>query len=133
MLRRAVFGGCFVACLAVAITGLAQEGHPLSGTWSGDWGPTAAERHPVTLVMTWDGKNVTGILDPGPNSTQIGSVFLDPASWTVRFEANAKDSSGNPVPIAAEGRLEDIASYHRSIRGKWRQGAADGDFRITRD
>ena len=32
-----------------------------------------------------------------------------------------------------QGRLEDIGSYHRTIRGAWHQGTANGDFRITRE
>jgi hypothetical protein len=113
--------------------GLAQEGHPLSGTWAGDWGPTAAQRTHITLVLSWDGQKVSGVLNPGPDSTTIGNVFLDVTNWTVRIEADAKDSSGKPVHIAAEGKIEDLSSYHRKIVGTWRQGAASGDFRITRD
>jgi len=53
-------------------------------------------------------------------------------NWTMRFEADGKDASG-PVHVAAEGRIEDIASYHRTISGTWRQGTAKGDFKLTRD
>ena len=38
------------------LAGAAQEGHPLTGTWSGDWGPGADQRTHITMVMTWDGK-----------------------------------------------------------------------------
>ena len=44
----------------------AQQGHPLTGTWSGDWGATATQRNHVTLVMNWDGKNVTGVINQVP-------------------------------------------------------------------
>ena len=110
-----------------------QEGHPLTGTWAGDWGPSATQRNHITLVMNWDGQKVTGVINPGPDSIPIGSVFVDVTNWTVRIEADGKDQSGNTVHIAAEGKLEDIASYHRRITGSWRQGATNGDFRITRD
>lgn len=113
--------------LATAL--FAQQGHPLTGTWSGDWGPSATERTKITLVMDWDGKNVTGQINPGPNSIPIASVYVDPATWTIRIEADTK----NQDHISAEGRLEDLGSYHRTIRGKWRQGSVNGDFRITRD
>ena len=57
---------CFVFLLAVsALTGLtfAQEGHPLVGTWSGDWGPTPTHRNQVTIVMadSRDGTLYAGI------------------------------------------------------------------------
>ena len=108
---------------------MAQQGHPLTGTWLGDWGPSATERHQVTLVMNWDGKNVTGLLNPGPDSMPLANVSLDPATWTVRIEADTKDK----MHISAEGKLEDIGSFHRYIAGTWQQGAAKGDFTITRD
>ena len=117
--------------LAVA-SALAQEGHPLTGTWSGDWGPGAAQRTHITMVMSWDGKTVSGTINPGPDAIPVASVGLDVTNWTVRFEADAKSASG-PVRIAAEGRLDDIASSHRTITGTWRQGTTKGDFKLTRD
>lgn len=112
---------------------MAQQGHPLTGTWSGDWGASATQRNQVTFVLNWDGKNVTGIINPGPDSIPIASVYLDLTNWTVRIEADAKDKSGKPVHISAEGRIDDLGSYHRTIRGTWRQGSVNGDFRLTRD
>jgi hypothetical protein len=111
----------------------AQEGHPLTGTWAGDWGPNATERTRVTLVMNWDGKAVTGMLNPGPDQAPLGAVTLDPATWTVRIEADLKDASGRPTHISAEGKLEDLASYHRTLSGTWTQGPTKGTFKLTRD
>ncbi|PWU04557.1 MAG: hypothetical protein C5B51_16525 [Terriglobia bacterium] len=122
--------------MAIAIIGLpalAQQGHPLTGTWSGDWGPAAAQRTTVTFVMNWDGKNVTGLINPGPDSIPLTGIFLDVTTWTVRFEADTKDASGKMVHISAEGKLEDIGSYHRTIKGSWQQGTVKGDFKLTRD
>lgn len=83
--------------------------------------------------MNWDGKNVTGLINPGPDAIPITSVFVDVSTWTVRIEADAKDSSGKAAHISAEGKLEELGSYHRTIAGTWQQGAAKGDFKITRD
>ena len=115
--------------LAAAAIAFAQQGHPLTGTWTGDWGASATERHQVTLVMNWDGKNVTGLMNPGPDSVPLTSVSVDVTSWTIRIEADAKDRTH----ISAEGKLQDLGSYHRFISGNWSQGAAKGDFKITRD
>jgi hypothetical protein len=133
-MRRLSFRGMFLlACLAFVVRLFAQEGHPLTGTWSGDWGPTTTDRNHLTIVMNWDGKNVTGTINPGPDAVAIGGVHLDLASWTVRIEADAKDRSGNPVHVTAEGKLEELGSAHRKIVGTWQQGTTKGDFRITRD
>ena len=110
----------------------AQEGHPLTGTWAGDWG-AGAERTHVTVVMNWDGKVITGLLNPGPDQAPLTTVSLDPATWTVRLEAEAKDTSGRAGHVTAEGKLEDIASYHRTISGTWTQGTTKGTFKLTRD
>ena len=131
-MRNAVVGLVgFVLALSV-FAAAAQEGHPLTGTWSGDWGPSAAQRTHITMVMTWDGKSVSGTINPGPDAIPVDTIGLDVTKWTVRFDANAKNASG-PVRITAEGRLDDIASAHRTISGTWQQGSTKGDFKLTRD
>lgn len=130
-MRQAV-AGLVAAIVALAVVAAAQEGHPLTGTWSGDWGPGAAQRTHITMVMSWDGKTISGTINPGPDQIPVSAIALDVTNWTVRFDADAKNASG-PVRISVEGRLDDIASAHRTITGTWRQGAAKGDFKITRD
>jgi len=116
-----------------AVSAFPQEGHPLTGTWTGDWGPSAAQRTHITLVMNWDGKNVTGTINPGPDAVNLGSVILDVTNWTVRIEADAKDTTGKPVRISVEGKLEDLTNPHRKFSGTWMQGTTKGDFRLIRD
>jgi hypothetical protein len=107
--------------------GRAQEGHPLTGTWIGDWGPTPNLRHHLTLVMNWDGKNVLGTINPGPDAVSITSVFIAFPDWSIRLEADGS------VQIAAEGRLDDLGSPHRRMYGRWRQGTENGDFSLRRE
>ena len=126
----------FLLLLSVSmLTGLtfAQEGHPLVGTWSGDWGPTPTHRNQVTIVMNWDGKNVTGIINPGPDVIPMKVVTLDSTKWTVHIEAEAKDQSGNPVRFIVDGKLDNILSYKRTLTGTWSHGNVKGDFKVTRD
>ena len=127
---------CLLFLLAVSVlTGLtfAQVGHPLVGTWSGDWGPTPTHRNQVTIVMNWDGKNVTGIINPGPDVIPMKVAVLDSTKWTVHIEADAKDSSGNPVHFVVDGKLDNILSYKRTLAGTWSHGNVKGDFKLTRD
>jgi hypothetical protein len=132
-MRAVAFLACVCACLGLVAPGFAQQGHPLTGTWSGDWGATATQRNQVTFVMNWDGQKITGLINPGPDSIPLTSVFVDVTNWNVRIEGDTKDQSGKPVHIAAEGRLEDIGSYHRKMSGTWSQGTTKGDFKVTRD
>ena len=122
-----------LACLAVAAMALAQYGHPLKGSWSGDWGTSKESRNRVLLELNWDGKAITGIINPGPNAVPLKTASLDPADWTVRFEAEGKDRSGGTVRYVIEGKLQNLGSSHRLITGTWSQGAQKGDFRITRN
>jgi len=131
MRRRAALAWLLGMCVVAIVS--AQEGHPLSGTWSGDWGPSTAQRTHLTVVLNWDGKTITGTINPGPNAVTIGGVLLDVTNWTVRIEADAKDAAGKTTHIAAEGRLEDLGSYHRRLTGTWTQGDVKGDFKLTRD
>ena len=119
--------------LSLAGWTFAQEGHPLVGTWSGDWGPTPTHRNQVTIVMNWDGKNVTGVINPGPDAIPMKVVTLDSTKWMVHIEADAKDSSGNPVHFIADGKLDNILSYKRTLAGSWNHGNVKGDFKLTRD
>ena len=110
----------------------AQEGHPLTGTWSGDRGPSPSSRTHITMVMTWDGKVVSGTINPGPEAIQVPAIQLDVNNWTIRFEATAKSAAGTET-IAVEGKIEDLGSPHRSLAGTWRQGSATNTFKLTRD
>ena len=124
---------CCLACLAVAGMTLAQYGHPLKGSWSGDWGTSKERRTRVLLDLNWDGKAIAGTINPGPDAVPLTEATMDPTTWTVRFLAEGKDRSGGTVRYAIEGKLENLGSYHRVITGTWSQGAQKGDFKITRN
>ncbi len=110
----------------------AQEGHPLVGSWHGTWGANAKDRMDITVVMFWDGKEVTGMLNPGLESSKLQKAALDPSTWTVHFEADPK-INGSTVHVVADGKIENLTNVRRAIAGTWTQGAVKGDFRLTRD
>jgi hypothetical protein len=123
----------FLCAISCAIPAVAQEGHPLVGTWHGSWSPNAKDRRDLTLVLNWDGKNISGMINPGPDSVKFPSGVLDPSNWTVHFEAEGKDSSGKPVRIVIDGKIENITNVRRFITGTWSQGSDKGEFKVTRD
>jgi hypothetical protein len=120
----------FVASLAPVH---AQEGHPVVGTWYGDWG-AAQPRHDVTVVMTWDGKTIGGTIDPGPDAVPFKTATLDSSTWTVHIEAErpAKGATA-AVRYVIDGKLANLGSYNRTLSGTWTAGGAKGDFKLTRD
>ena len=119
--------------LAVALPAWAQFGHPLTGTWSGDWGPSKENRTHVLVELKWDGKAITGTINPGPNAVALQKASLDPDTWTVHLEGDGKDASGKAVHYAIDGKLENIGAYQRVMTGTWMQGAAKGDFKVVRN
>ena len=107
---------------------LAQEGHPLTGTWHGDWRPDEVQRYPIVIAMKWNNTEVEATLNPGRNGVPA-KVTLDPAKWMVHIEADTKTGEH----IIADGKMEDIGSYNRTITGAWSQGKAKGAFTLRRD
>jgi hypothetical protein len=136
-----------VACLALSIPALAQFGHPLKGSWSGEWRENASTEHRILLEFKWEGKyganpeggTLTGTLNPGPDATPMKNIKLTPppggvanadAPWELHFEADAKDEAGAPVKVVVDGFMENIGAYKRFITGTWQQGARRGPFRV---
>ena len=129
---------CVLACLALAVTTSAQEGHPLVGSWHGDWGTGAAGRQDLTVIIDYtpDGADVTGIVNPGYEHAALQNIQVTipkPTDWTVKFEVELKDKSGKATRYVAEGKLDKIGSDRRTLTGSWNAGATKGDFKLTRD
>ena len=121
---RKVVGVCLLAMIACAISVWAQEGHPLVGTWHGEWKAAGKQASRVVVYMAWDGKSISGMINPGPNAITLKSATLEPKGWMVRLEGDN---------IAIDGKIEDIGSYNRTITGTWTQGQTKGELKLRRD
>jgi hypothetical protein len=117
------------AALTLATPALAQFGHPLKGTWIGEWGPN---KEHVVVELKWEGNAITGTINPGANGIPLKVATFDAPKWTVHFEADGKDRGGNAVHFVIDGKVENIGAYARFITGTWTQGSVKGDFKITR-
>jgi hypothetical protein len=124
---------CLLSFLFIGGTAGAQYGHPLKGTWSGDWGTGKDNRHRVLLELNWNGKELTGAINPGPDAVPLKTATLNPSNWTVRLEAEGPSKSGGAVRYLIEGKLENLGSYYRLLSGTWTQGEEKGDFKLTRN
>ena len=113
----------------------AQFGHPLKGQWSGQWGPADNPKR-LLLDLHWDGKEITGVVNPGDEAAAVKSVTFDysnPVAWKVRMTAEGKDGSGKPVTITVDGTLENIGAYTKLLHGTWTEAGQKGEFTVTRN
>ena len=60
------------------------------------------------------------------------SVAAPPVEWVVHFEGDGKDTKGATVHYVADGKIENIGLYNRSIVGTWVSGTTKGPFKLTR-
>jgi hypothetical protein len=128
-----------IAAATLATTALAQEGHPLTGTWYGDY-DAGKQKRDLTLILKWDGKVTTGTMNPGAGATPITSVVFDitpgkpapegqsstegiPPIFKVRFEAGG---------LLFEGTLQNPVAGNRRITGTWSRGTERGTFQLRR-
>ena len=125
-----------LSILLLAPSGVwAQFGHPLKGQWSGQWGPADSPKR-LLLDLHWDGKEISGRVNPGDENATVKSVtidYSDPSAWKVKLTAEGKDKSGKPVAISVDGTLENIGAYSKLFHGTWTEAGQKGDFTLTRN
>ena len=111
---------------------VAQEGHPLKGSWVGEWGPSKTHSDDLLMVLNWDGRAVTGMVNPGTDNMPLKSATLTPEGWVVRFQFDGKTSAGAAVSYTLDGKIENLPFTNRSITGTWKSASESGKFKLTR-
>ena len=118
--------------IALAVPIIAQEGHPLKGSWIGVWEANAQHGNDLLMVLNWDGKTVTGIINPGTDNMKIDRATLDPAGWKVHIEADAKDAQGAAIRYVIDGTIQQLEMTNRAVTGTWQSQRGRGKFEIRR-
>jgi len=115
-----------LACLMVAAVAFSQ-GDPLSGTWAGDWGPSAQDRNQVTVDLKLDGKAVSGVVKTANRpEVKLSNSSFDATTRTVKMEAEAQ-SRGQTIKYVIEGKLEGT-----TMTGSWNHDGRKGDLKLTK-
>lgn len=134
MNRKIVSVFSLIACVLLSVTAFSQAGaapDPLSGTWSGDWGPSPQDRNQVNLDLKFDGKALTGVvksIQPSRPDVTISNSTFDSATKTVKMEAETKNPrSGQTVKYVIQGKLEGT-----TMTGSWNHDGRTGDFKLTK-
>jgi hypothetical protein len=129
MRSRVLVLGYFISLFLLVTSVFAQD--PLSGTWSGDWGPGPGDRNEVTLSLKWEGKALTGNVTGGENvgaPIPIQKGAFDPNSGKVHMEAVTKNPrSGQTVHFVIDGRVD-----KGTMTGSWNHDNRNGDFKLTK-
>ena len=100
---------------------------PLSGTWAGDWGPSPADRNQVTVELKWDGKNLSGTVNPGPNAVELKKTTFEPKTGVIHMEADATSRRGTPIHYMIDGKVDG-----KEMTGSWNHDNRKGDFKIAK-
>jgi hypothetical protein len=113
--------------MGISVFAMHAADDPLSGTWAGDWGPSEWDRNQVTVELKWDGNNLTGTVNPGPNAVELKKATFDAKSGAIHFEADATGRRGNQIHYVIDGKLE-----KGTMTGSWSHDNRKGDFKITK-
>jgi hypothetical protein len=99
---------------------------PLSGRWTGNWGPTPSHRHAVILELRWDGKTLKGTINPGPNAYKLQKTSYDPNTGALHMEVDA-GSMARRLHYVIDAKVEDGILF-----GTWHHTKLRGDFRLAK-
>jgi hypothetical protein len=136
-----------LAAVLVCSSSDAQEGYPLAGTWYGDYG-SGAQRRDLTVIMKWDGRAVTGSINPGPTARPLTAATMTitpgkPASERQSgSELGGQQSTQGVPPVFRvrievdgnifEGTIQNPVAGNRRLTGTWTRGAERGTFQLRR-
>ena len=93
--------------------------------------PSKLHSNDILLIMNWDGKTISGMINPGTDNIPIKNATLNPEGWLVHLEAETKDKSG-PITYVIDGKIEGLAFHNRSVTGTWKGRGESGPFKISR-
>jgi hypothetical protein len=128
---RAALLGLLGVCLFVAHAD-AQEGHPLKGSWIGVWEGNKTHGDDVLVILDWNGREISGMINPGTDNIEIDRATLDPDGWHVHIEADAKARDGKTLRYVIDGAIQDLELPNRYITGTWQSQNGSGKFEIRR-
>ena len=113
-------------CAAAVYAQRQSAADPLTGTWTGDWGPSPNDRNPVTLQLKWDGKALTGTVNPGPNAVTLQKSTFDAKTGAVHMEADVRRGS-SAIHYVIDGKVN-----NSTMTGSWNHDNRKGDFKISK-
>src|SRR5207245_1403762 len=75
--------------------------------------------------LKWDGKTLTGVVNPGPDAISIEKASFDPKTMKIHLEANFARRS---LQYVVDGTVE-----KDKMSGTWNHPRRGGDFQVSRE
>ena len=85
------------------------------------------DRNQVTVELKWDGKNLTGTVNPGANAVELKKATFDAKTGAIHFEADATNRRGNQIHYVIDGKVEGS-----TMTGTWNHDNRNGELKITK-
>ena len=123
----------FVTILAIVVVGCASHatapaGDPLSGRWLGEWGPSPERQTEVIVELKWDGKTLTGTINPGRRPSDISKATFNPETSAITMELDVIDVRGEMDHYSIVGKVDG-----KTMSGTWTRNSGKGTFKILKD
>jgi hypothetical protein len=110
----------------------AQQGHPLTGSWSGERSVDGRDSRVLMVLDLQRDQNLSGYVIENRARIPLKSATLNPGDWSVNLVLEGRDRDGDPVSYEVEGTIENLGSWNaREIVGTWTDGSGSGDFRVV--
>jgi len=100
---------------------------PLTGIWSGEWGPSPERQTQVELDLKWDGTHLTGTIDPQRRSLELKKSSFDAKTNAIHMEVDAPMTGGEMDHYTIDGKVDG-----KSMSGTWTRHNGSGDFKIAK-
>lgn len=107
---------------------VAQEGHPLKGTWRGAV-DVDGKSQPLVIIMDYGQDTITGLINPGRSSFRFSEASLDAPNWMLSASAMTRDG----LAVEFTATLHEIGARNRYLEGTWTQSGNNYPFKVTRE
>src|SRR5690554_1729052 len=94
-LKQAMAAGLLLALAGSPVS--AQEGHPLTGSWSGERVVDGRDSRVLMVLDLQRDQSFSGYVIENRARIPLKSATLDPTDWSVNIVLEGQDRDGNPV------------------------------------
>ena len=127
----------FVVLAAALFSACAAKNNPadpaqLSGTWSGHWGPGPDRQTEVVLELKWEGKALTGTINPGLRAIELSEATFDPQTRMTHMVLDYPISGGDIDHYSTDHYVIDGKVEDKTMRGTWLCHNGSGDFAVVK-